>query len=370
MNRTAFWKQAALSVMLLIAAALAWENRTELGAIWASIGSEQSQSAAVVSPTDSGAPVITGHVREMQDNLTFSAIGTGFALKSVTLRAPSTGEIVEFNISPERKFRAGDVLLRLKDTDQRLAVALADARLNQATLEQDRYSRLQDSGIAAAARLEEVQTAFKVASIELEKATADLNDRTLRAPFDGVAGLASFEQGERITEATPVASYDDRSQILVEFDLPEALLSRVSPGQAVSASTPSMDRQQFAGAITAIDSRVDATTRTARVRAAIDNSADRFRPGASFALTLDLPGETYPTVPELALQFSRGALHVWRVKAGAAEQVVVRMVRRRAGHVIVEGPLAPGDVVVVEGTQRLRPGIAVNVLNANEDGST
>ncbi len=369
MNRTAFWKQAILSALLLAAAALGWQNRAGLGAVWASFGTQASQSAST-APAASAAPVIVDRVGMIQDDLTFSAIGTGFALKSVTLRAPSTGEITEFNIAPGRKFRAGDVLLRLIDTDQRLAVALAEARLAQATLELDRYRRLQDSGVAPTARMEEVQTAFKVAAIELEKATSDLDDRTLRAPFDGVAGLASVERGERMTEAEAVASYDDRSQILVEFDLPEALLSRVSPGFAVSASTPSMERQQFAGTITAIDSRVAAVTRTARVRAAIDNSADKFRPGASFALTLDLLGATYPAVPELALQFSRGALHVWRVTDGIAEQVELRMVRRRAGHVIVEGPLDAGDVVIVEGAQRLRPGSAVNVLNAEEGGSS
>ncbi|WP_272005382.1 efflux RND transporter periplasmic adaptor subunit [Roseovarius sp. ZX-A-9] len=369
MKRTAFWKQAILSAMLLAGAALGWQNRAELGALWASFGAEPGQGGGVVS-TSNAAPVIVDQVRLMRDDLTFSAIGTGFALKSVTLRAPSTGEIVEFNIAPGRKFRTGDVLLRLKDIDQRLAVALAEARLAQATLAQDRYSRLQDSGVAAAARMEEVQTTYEVATIELEKAKADLDDRVLRAPFDGVAGLATVEKGERVNEAEVVASYDDRSQILVEFDLPEALLSRVSPGLAVSASTPSMERQQFAGTITAIDSRIAAVTRTARVRAAIDNSDDKFRPGASFALTLDLPGPTYPSVPELALQFSRGALHVWRVNDGIAEPVELRMVRRRAGRVIVEGPLDEGDAVVVEGTQRLRPGIAVNVLNARGDGSS
>jgi multidrug efflux pump subunit AcrA (membrane-fusion protein) len=56
-------------------------------------------------------------------------------------------------------------------------------------------------------------------------------------------------------------------------------------------------------------------------------------------------------------------LQVWRVSDGTAEPVRVELVRRRDGQVIVDGPLTEGEQIIVEGTQRLRPGIAVNVLN-------
>ena len=70
-----------------------------------------------------------------------------------------------------------------------------------------------------------------------------------------------------------------------------------------------------------------------------------------------------PEVPELALQFSEGSLHVWRVSADRAEKVAVRLVRRRGGLVIVDAPLGEDDAIVVEGTQRLRPDSPVQVLN-------
>jgi RND family efflux transporter MFP subunit len=203
-----------------------------------------------------------------------------------------------------------------------------------------------------------------VAEIELERAREDLDNRVLRAPFDGITGLAEVEIGDRIASGDEIGSLDDRSRILVEFDLPEAILGRVSIGLAVTATTPSVEGRSFDGQISAIDSRVEADSRTARVRASIDNTADLLRPGASFALELDLPGASFPAVPELALQFSEGALHVWRVAEGKAERVAVRLVRRRAGMVIVDAPLEEGDPIVVEGTQRLRNGAAVNVLNA------
>lgn len=362
MKKTALWKQLALSAVLVAVAGAGWHFRSDVAGIWTSSTVGPSNSPAKASERR-GTPVIVAEVKNVRDDLTFSAIGTGLALRSVTLRAPSGGEITALEIASGRRFSTGDTLMKLEDTDERLAVALAEARLERATSERNRYRALQDTGAAAAARIEQAQTDFEVARIELEKARADLEDRVLRAPFDGVTGLAAVEAGDRISPDDPISGFDDRSLILVEFDVPEALLGRIAPGQKVSAQTPAAEGLVFDGEVTAIDSRVDAGTRTARVRAAIDNRSDRLRPGASFALRIELPGQTYPAVPELALQFSRGALHVWRVAAGKTEQVPVRLVRRRAGLVFVDGPLADGDSVVVEGTQRLRPGVSVDVLN-------
>jgi len=80
------------------------------------------------------------------------------------------------------------------------------------------------------------------------------------------------------------------------------------------------------------------------------------RPGMSFAVHLALQGETYPVVPELALVWVDGRSIVWAVRNEAVEQVPVDIVRRLNSRILVEGPLATGELVVVEGVQRLRPG--------------
>ncbi|QJF50294.1 efflux RND transporter periplasmic adaptor subunit [Roseobacter ponti] len=364
-----FLKQLVICACLIAAVASFWHFRNGLFYL-GGMSSADTPAGQQRQGRTEGTPVIVAFTEIIQDDRTLSAIGTGFALRAITLRAPASGEIIQFNIEAGRRFAEGDTLMQLEDADERFAVALAEARFSRARDERDRYLRLQDSGVATNVRLEQVQTDFQVAGIELDRARDDLDNRVLRAPFDGIAGLASVEVGDRITVDDPIASFDDRSRILLEFDLPEALLGRVSIGLGVSATTPSVPDRSFGGRISSIDSRVDAATRTNRVRATIDNSADLLRSGASFALMLNLPGDSFPAVPELALQFSEGALHVWRVTDGAAERVGVRLVRRRAGLVIVDGPLSAGDPVVVEGTQRLRGGSAVQVLNDDEEPSS
>ncbi len=368
MDKTPFWKQLILSAALIAAAAGAWHFRDDLSALWQPV---QDATQSTQPGNDAGVPVLVAEVALAEDSLSFAAVGTGHALRSVTLRAPAGGEITALDVAPGRRFDAGDVLMRLDDSDQRLAVALAEARQERAASDQQRYSGLRDTGTTTAARFEDAMTAFRIAEIELDRARADLDDRVLRAPFDGIAGLAAVEVGDRITLGDAIASFDDRSQILVEFDLPEALLPRASVGMSVRATSPSTDAGTLDGQITAIDSRVAATSRTARVRAAIPNDPDVLRPGASFTVTLDLPGARYPILPELALQFSGGTAQVWRVDdEGRAQPVEVRLIRRRGGSVIVDGPLAEGQRIVVEGLQRMRQGRAVDVLNSPAPGAT
>ena len=364
MGKTSVWKQLVLSAVLIGAAALGWFYRAPLVTAWSSLGMTSDTAVSEQRRSGSGTPVIVARVETAANDLTFSAIGTGFAERAVTLRAPSSGQIEALGIAPGARFTAGDTLMQLEATEEELAVDLAEARLDRARSERDRYLVLQDTGNAATARLEDAQTNYKVASIALDQARAELAKRRLLAPFDGVTGIAEVEVGDRVATDDAIGPFDDRSRILVEFDLPEALLSRVRPGLAVTARTPSVENRSFTGEVIVIDSRVDALTRTARVRAAITNEADLLRPGTSFALDLDLPGDTYPSVPELALQFSRGTLHLWRVADdGTAQQVEVQMIRRRGGQVLVAGEIAAGDRIVVEGIQRLRPGAEVDVLN-------
>jgi RND family efflux transporter MFP subunit len=337
-------------------------------------------------------PVIVEPVRLAEDDLRLEVVGTGRARRSVTLRSRASGEIVSMALAPGARVEAGEVLMRLDDADERLALSLAETRLADARRTLERQRQLRASGTAALARLDEAETAAEIARLEVERAREALAERSLLAPFDGVAGLPEVETGAWVEEGEAIASLDDRSALLVEIDLPEAALGRlgaVSGGgdglaaagadvrsdaaggaARIGAVTPTVPGRVFGAALEAVDSRVDPGSRTVRVRVAVPNENDALRPGASFTVRLDLPGGRYPVVPELALQFSRGSLHVWRLAGEAAERVEVVMIRRRDRTVLVDGPLAEGDRVVVEGTQRLRPGRAVRVLRDGAGGET
>ncbi|MEO3414543.1 efflux RND transporter periplasmic adaptor subunit [Roseovarius sp. CAU 1744] len=359
-TQVSFLKQLAVAVLLLALAGGAWHQRAQIAAI---LGLGPAPVKASRN-SDQGVPVIVARVSTARDDVVLEAVGTGRAVRSVMLRTETAGKIAEMSLVADQRYARDDVLLRLDRSAQQLAVELAETRLAEAIRIRDRVSRLQGSGAAAVARLDEVVTAAEIARLELESARDALEDRVLRAPFDGVAGLSEVEAGAWIDSDTDIASFDDRSVLLVEFDLPEALISRIRPTTVVTATTPAAPGREFEGTVTAVDSRIAAQSRTVRVRVTLPNPEDVLKPGASFTVRLELPGDVYPVVPELAVLFSRGTLHVWRVtEEGMAERVEVRMIRRSDGAILIDGPLAEGDLVVVEGTQRMAPGKAVRILN-------
>jgi len=155
----------------------------------------------------------------------------------------------------------------------------------------------------------------------------------------------------------------------VMIDVAERYLARIAVGQAVTARTPGFAGRTFNGRVDEIDSRIDPDSRTVKVRATLPNTDDLLRPGMSFAIELNIPGPAYPEVPELALQWAKGESFVWRIKQDTAEQVAVRSIKRLHDTILVDGDLQAGDVVVVEGVQRLRPGRQVRFL-APKQGPT
>jgi len=173
--------------------------------------------------------------------------------------------------------------------------------------------------------------------------------------------------GERVSETTPITSLDDRSVIIVEFDVPETYLKQLARSQKITATTHGFRGQELEGEITQINSRIETATRSVRVRAMLRNTEDQLRAGMSFNISMTLEGGEYPTIPELSLLWERDGAYVWRIAQGKAERVTVALVKRLQGRVLVDGDLAPGQLVVVEGTQRLRPGREVSF---QEPGTT
>ena len=297
-----------------------------------------------------------------QDRVVVQAIGTGEALRSASLHATVAGEVVEVLFEAEQRVERGAPLVRLDDKHERLAVRLARVAEKEARRQFKRLEKLVPSGAVSIVRLETAQAELEIAGLRLAQAKADLEDKTLFAPFDGVIGLSQVDKGDRVTDATLIAILDDRSALLVEFDLAEEYTNRIEVGDPISLRPWTMRDRDLQGTIYATDSRIDPTTRSLRVKARIPNPGETIRPGTSFEVRLVFTGRFYPSIREVAVLWSRDGAYVWRVVDGRAEKVFVEVIRRDRGRILVDGPLQVGDLMVVEGVQGLRDGQPVEPM--------
>lgn len=332
----------------------------------ASAPDEQAAEDKSKSKPKKGVPVMVDAVGEQRDEIVIEAIGTARALRSVTLFPETEGEIVTFPVESGARLSKSDIVLRLDSRDTQLSVRVAQTGVKEAASALSRATELRDKNVRSKANVEDAEFVLERAKLELEQAREAWADRTLRAPFDGIVGIPKVEIGDRVTRSTEIITIDDRTTLLVEMEVAERFITRLSLGMALSASTPSFADRKINGNIVKIDSRVDPVSRTVLVRAAFDNPDDSLRPGMSMFVHLPLRGELFISVPELSLQWSSGKSYVWRIVDGKSKRVPVMLKRRLNDKVLVEGDIAPGDVIVVEGVQRLRDGRDVEISAISE----
>ena len=318
----------------------------------------------------SAAKVIIRPVKLTPNDRVFEAVGTGRARLSVRIYPSVPEEVTAVLFKSQQKVTKGEVLVELDDREEKLAVQLAEVRLKDARSLLSRYEQAVKQGAVPESEVDAARADFEAAQVALAQAKLELEDRKITAPFSGVVGIPNVDPGDRVTADTLITGLDDREILYIDFEIPEDLAGFLENTQAeghrITATTPAYKNLTFHCTITAQESRINPERRTLLARAAVKNKQDLLRPGMSFTTRWEIPGNQYPTVPEISLQWERSGSFVWLIRNSRAEKVSTRVVARKAGLVLLNGDISEGEQVVVEGLQRLRPGAEVHILGMSQ----
>ncbi|MBD8554795.1 efflux RND transporter periplasmic adaptor subunit [Rhizobium sp. CFBP 8762] len=368
------WKQILLCAVILVAGLAAWVRFAPgAGAMLASLGvpgsvvtaitPEQPKTAAATNAPRNARLVATQPVATALINDRLSAIGTGEAIRTVTVTPYVTGNLAEVLVKSGDTVQQGQVIAQLDNDEQRIAVDQAHLTRKSAQEKVERYRNLKT--VISSVEFTDTANALEAAELQVQAAELALKRREITAPWSGVVGIITVNPGDYVTTSSAIATIDDRSEILVDFWVPERFAPRLKVGQNISATAIARPERQLAGRIDALDNRIDQASRTLRVRARIANENDSLRAGMSFSVAVEFAGDTYPTVDPLAIQWSSQGAYVWRVADDKSAKVPVRIVQRNSDRVLVEGDLREGEMVATEGVQQLRDGSAVRVAQTD-----
>jgi RND family efflux transporter MFP subunit len=324
-------------------------------------GQTQGQRRGGGGRGDQNILVSTQPVETAVVNDRLNAIGDGEAIDAVTVMPQASGSIDDFLVTSGQRVMKGDVIARLDSDEQVILRDQAGVALRSATERAESYNNLKSFS-----RLDVLDAQIAREQAELQVRTAELNlkRRDIVAPIDGVIGIIAVSVGDNVTNSSAIVSLDNRTQLLVDFWAPERFAVAVKPGMPVEASSVARPGQRFTGAIDAVDNRVDQASRTIRVRARIDNPDDVLRAGMSFAVSMAFPGDRYPAVNPLAVQWDGQGSFVWQIVDNKSVKTRVRIIQRNSDQVLVDAALKEGDMVAIEGLQRVREGGAVEVADA------
>lgn len=293
------------------------------------------------------------------DTDSVEAVGTARASQTATIFSEAAGEVTFVGFVSGQRVEADTVLARLESRSEALNVQSAEIAVRDARQLLARYQRIDVPGAISDSQIDAAQTALAAAEVQLELARDTLSERTIRAPFAGHVDLSDIDPGVRITPQTEITRLDDRSVLFVDFEAPEQVFGQVSTGDTIAIQPFASEQALIDADVVAIASRIDPERRSFTVRVSIDNADDRLRPGMSFRVQFNLPGQAYPSVPEAALIWGGDGAYLWGVVDGKAKRFPVTVISRDAGTVLVRSDLKEGALIIAEGVQKVREGTLV-----------
>ncbi|HJW78728.1 MAG TPA: efflux RND transporter periplasmic adaptor subunit, partial [Beijerinckiaceae bacterium] len=343
-----------------------------VGEYVARLGGQGAGSAAAPQPAATAVDVDTvrtGRIVELRD-----AVGTVRAYESITVTVKGSGIVEEISFQEGQKVKLGDVLLRLDSDERRADIEQAKAETRRATalrdelkVRLDRAMALNRTGAGTVAQVEDLtaqvrtlESAIASAEARRKAAEARLEDLIVRAPFNGRLGTRSVSLGAYVTPGMRITTLDDLSKVRLDFAVPENILAQLDIGQTVRAVSAAFGQRVFEGKVAVIDPRVDPVTRSVRLTAEFPNPDEALKPGMFLSVALEVSVKNDAVIVSEEAIVGEGLRHlIYVVKDNMVERRVVRIGQRQQGRVEVVDGLRPGEIVIVRGVQRVRPGQAV-----------
>ncbi|MGH6811156.1 MAG: efflux RND transporter periplasmic adaptor subunit [Methylocella sp.] len=347
---------------------------------------DSSRGGEKTAPQPVGVATIgTGDIK-----VVVTALGTVTPLATVTVKTQVNGQLLEVGFKEGQSVKKGDFLAQIDPRPFQLAEAQFEGQLvhdqgllDQAKMDLARYQTLAKQKSIALQQAEDQVFIVKQfeGSVKLDQAQIDNQKLNLIyahivSPVDGRIGLRLVDPGNFVQTTDPglvvVAQMHPITVIFVvpEDDIPE-IMAAMRAGRALEVTA--YDRANVTplsvGKVEALDSEIDPTTGTVKLRANFDNLDDKLFPNQfvnARLLIKSLRGVV--TVPSIAVQHGAPGIYVYVV--GANNTVSARTVDLGpldGAMFAVNAGLSPGDRVVVDGTDRLRDG--AKVLISTADGS-
>jgi multidrug efflux system membrane fusion protein len=358
---------------------------------WALSGCTQPADAqgggAPQAPPVSVAPAVQ---RSVSDSEEFS--GRLEAIDFVELRPRVSGTIDKVHFVDGALVRKGDLLFTIDPRPFEAELARAQSQLvstkakfELAQSELARTKTLLESQAASKQEFDQLNSSSRTSQADIQGAEAALRVARLnleytqvRAPIAGRTSRANITAGNLVNEQSVLTSIAGVSRVYAYFDGSEQTFLRLKslkPGEKTPRVLMGLANEQdfpHVGQLDFVDNRLNAQTGAIRLRANFDNSKGQFTPGLAARLRMESP-ETYTAVmvPDRAIGTDQTKKYVYVVGADGKPQF--REVKPGAlfeSMRVVQGGVKPGENVVVDGLQRVMPGVPVTpqVLKVDAKG--
>ncbi len=334
---------------------------------YASIRTAMAEGASFKMPA-AGVTTVTAQSSTWQPVL--NAVGSLKAVQGVEVSTDLAGIVREIAFESGQRVKKGEVLLRLDTQQEEAQLKAAEAAAELARLTRARQHDLLTKRATSQSDYDTAAANADQAIAVVDQARALIARKTITAPFDGVLGLRQVNIGQYLDVGKPIVTLQSQDPIYAEFALPQHELDKVAPGTKVRVSAPGLEGPAPEGVVTAINSKVDESTRNIQVEATLPNKEGHLREGMFVQVEVLLPEqEGMIAIPASAVVYAPFGNSVFTVAEGeggvrTVTQKFVKVGPSRGDQVSVLSGVAAGDIVVSSGGFKLSNGMEVVENNA------
>lgn len=338
-------------------------------------------------------PVVVGSARKGDIGVNLSGLGTVTPLNTVTVRSRVDGQILRVAFQEGQTVREGDLLVEIDPRPFQVQLSQAEgqrakdeAALKNAKADLERFRSLLAQGIlprqqldTQGATVDQLTAAIMSDQSLVDNAKLNLVYSHIAAPISGKAGLRLVDTGNMVRAADPngLLTITQVQPITVVFTIPADSIPQVAEqfrsGRQLSVEAYDRDfkAKLATGSLLAVDNQIDPATGTLKLKALFSNANATLFPNQFVNVRLQV--DTLKGVviaPTAAIQRSAQSSFVYAVKPDSTvEMRPVEIQYTEGDSTVIRKGVSPGDVLVVDGVDKLRPGMKVNTGAGETPGS-
>ncbi len=377
-RRRGVWIGAGILLVIAVAIAVSRSGKPGEGAAGA-----RGKSAPPV-------PVVVDEAKTGSFPVYLTGLGTVTPLSTVTVRSRVDGQLLRVAFREGQLVKAGDLLAEIDPRPFEVQLTQAQGQLGKdqavltnAKLDEQRLRNLVTQGLvpqqqvdAQTAAVAEAEAAVQGDQGAIDGAKLNLTYARITAPVSGRTGLRLVDPGNMVhaSDAGGIVVLTQLDPVGVLFTLPEDSLQAVLQKLRGDAALPveawdrDLKNRLETGKLLTVDNQIDPSTGTVRLKAVFDNARGLLFPNQFVNVRLLLETlRDVVIVPSAAIQRTTGGPVVYVVDAGGTVALrPVEIARSSGDSAVVTRGVSAGDVVVVDGVDKLQNGSKVVARKAGE----
>jgi membrane fusion protein (multidrug efflux system) len=298
---------------------------------------------------------------------TVSVVGEVRAQQIVDVRNELEGLITAINIPSGGMVNKGDVLVQLNVETEQAQLEAIEAEIELAKLEVKRFSDLVEVRASSKELLDRAKAQLAVNEARAKGLQATIDRKTVRAPFSGKAGIHDWQVGAYLPANSLITNIIGKDNaVWIDFNLPQ-IYSDVSIGTQVQVQAKGILQTPVQAQISAIDQRLNTSSRTLRTRAQLLNPNTKLTPGAVVSVLMP-SGEPISAIelPNQAIRYDAFGSYVFLLEKDdkgdyRATRQPVTVVSKEFDRSFVSTGLEQGQTVATIGSAKLFPNILTYV---------